>query len=387
MTTPAIADGIHALLPREQMTAPARKIRDTYARTPGAPLFQQADFYYCLERWHAEGLAEDADLTALFGYDTGGIHEIYELGICEATYCPWFETVVLEDRGDYELVRDWAGRSVLYFKGRRNGFMPEYVAHPVTDRASWEEQIRWRMDPATPERYATLEPRMASAIAAAVEGQMIRQNLTGAYMYLRSLFGPLELLYAFYDMPDVIHACMEGWLALADGVIARHQQYVTLDMLHFGEDICYNHGLLCSPEAVREFLVPYYQQLIANVRHRQLDPARHLYIDVDTDGDCRPAIPLYRETIGMEVMCPFEVASGCDVLEIGRDFPWLVLSGGMDKRVMAEGPAAIDRMVERIIPAMRARGGYIPTCDHGVPEEVSLDNYLHYRHRCLELGG
>ena len=45
---------------------------------------------------------------------------------------------------------------------------------------------------------------------------------------------------------------------------------------------------------------------------------------------------------------------------------------------------AIDRMVDRIFPAMRLRGGYIPTCDHGVPEEVSLENYLHYRKRCLE---
>jgi hypothetical protein len=44
-------------------------------------------------------------------------------------------------------------------------------------------------------------------------------------------------------------------------------------------------------------------------------------------------------------------------------------------------------MVEYILPAMRARGGYIPTCDHGVPEEVSYENYLYYRKRCVELGG
>jgi len=43
--------------------------------------------------------------------------------------------------------------------------------------------------------------------------------------------------------------------------------------------------------------------------------------------------------------------------------------------------------VERIIPVMRAQGGYIPTCDHGVPVEVSYKNYLHYRQRCVELGG
>jgi hypothetical protein len=33
------------------------------------------------------------------------------------------------------------------------------------------------------------------------------------------------------------------------------------------------------------------------------------------------------------------------------------------------------------------RGGYIPTSDHGVPEEVAFDNYMHYRKRIVELGG
>jgi len=86
-------------------------------------------------------------------------------------------------------------------------------------------------------------------------------------------------------------------------------------------------------------------------------------------------------------MDPFEVAAGCDVVAIGEKYPSLVVMGGIDKRVLARGPAAIDKMVERILPAMRARGGYIPTCDHGVPEEVSLADYRHYRKRCVELGG
>lgn len=43
-------------------------------------------------------------------------------------------------------------------------------------------------------------------------------------------------------------------------------------------------------------------------------------------------------------------------------------------------------MAENILPRMRAAGGYIPTCDHGVPVEVSYENYMHYRQRCIELG-
>ena len=31
------------------------------------------------------------------------------------------------------------------------------------------------------------------------------------------------------------------------------------------------------------------------------------------------------------------------------------------------------------------RGDYIPTCDHGVPNDVSLENYLYYRRRVCEM--
>ncbi len=88
----------------------------------------------------------------------------------------------------------------------------------------------------------------------------------------------------------------------------------------------------------------------------------------------------------MDMMSPFEVAAGCDVVALGRQYPRLVMSGGIDKRVLATTPAQIDAYLQRVLPPMRARGGYIPTCDHGVPEEVSYTNYLHYRRRCREWG-
>ena len=75
-------------------------------------------------------------------------------------------------------------------------------------------------------------------------------------MYLRSLIGPEDLLYLFYDDPDLIHDCMKTWFELADAVIARHQEQLVFDELFLGEDICYNHGALISPDMMREFLLP-----------------------------------------------------------------------------------------------------------------------------------
>ena len=381
-----MVDGVHGMVPRETMDPAAQKLRDTYAVTPGAPLYRREFGFYCLERWYDEGLPRDADLAVEFFYDPPGSIGLGQLGWCEAAFAPAFDEQVLEDRGDHEVVQDYAGRKVLYFRGRRSGFMPEYLDHPVKDERTWRDDVLWRLDPATPSRYADLDNRMAAARAQAARGLMVSQGLIGGYMYLRSLIGPGELLAMFYDQPRLIEECMEAWFRLADAIIAAHQRHVTLDEVFFAEDICYNHGPLISPAMIRRFLLPYYQQLIRNIRSRQLDPERHLYVHVDTDGFADPVIPLYRE-IGLKTMSPFEVAAGCDVVRTGREYPAMAIFGGIDKRILAATPEEIDRHVESILPAMRERGGYIPTCDHGVPEEVSLANYRHYRRRCVELGG
>jgi len=385
---PQFGDGITAMVPREKMCGSAVKLRDTYRRKSYAAFYHKTfGLWMCLDTWYEQGLGRTADLNDFFMFDEPGYHELGQLGWCESAFDPVFEERIVEDRGQHELVQDFAGREVLYFKGRRQGFMPEYVGHPVKDLKTWQEQVKWRLDPETGTRYTDLQQRMADAKAAAMKGLMIQQNLIGGYMYLRSLIGPEGVMYAFHDQPELIHDCMRTWLRLADGVIARHQQYITLDEIYLAEDICYNHGPLISPDAIKEFLFPYYQQLICNANSRQLDPNRKLYIQVDTDGNCVPIIDLYREGIGMDMLDPFEVASGCDVLQIGRDYPNLIMSGGIDKRVLAQDTDTIDRYLESILPVMRRRGGYIPTCDHGVPPEVSWENYLHYRKRCIEYGG
>jgi len=176
---------------------------------------------------------------------------------------------------------------------------------------------------------------------------------------------------------------MESWFNLADSVTAKHQEKVTLDELFLEEDICYKSGLLISPDMVREFLFPYYKQLFQNIKARNRDKSRVLHFQLDTDGWCGAAIDLYRE-VGVDYFSPFEVASGCDVVKMGADFPEIRMSGGIDKRILAKSKEAIDRHIDYIMPPMKRRGGYFPTCDHGVPEEVPFELYMHFRARIKE---
>lgn len=362
----------------------AQKIRDFYAMKSDAPIYKKEFGYYVLDRWISEGYLKpreevadyDKYLREVFGYDEPAVDNVFGLGWCEAAFLPAFPELVLEDRGEHELIQDYAGRSLLVFKNRRQGFMPEYVDHPVTDMKSFEENIKWRLNPNTENRDALSRKMLDDAISGQKRGNATVQCIIGGYMYLRSLIGPERLLYTFYDDPELIHECMKTWFELTDAVTARHQAEISFDEVFFGEDICYNSGALISPDMMKEFLLPYYSQLYENMKKR--NKGRKLHFQIDTDGYCNNVIDIYR-SIGCDFMSPFEVAAGCDVVEIAKKYPDLLMSGGIDKRILAKGGDAIKRHLDYIMPFMRKRGGYIPTCDHGVPEEVSFENYMLFR--------
>ena len=364
--------------------SPGQRMRAMYEFAPFDHLYR-TEFYIweeALVRWKFEGLPDDWDEANYFGFDGSGRSEVgLHLGWCEPPFIPAYEAKVLETNGDYEIIQDPAGRTLKVFAGRRHGFMPDYLSHLVSNMSDWEA-VAPRLDSNNPERWSGLAERArAGREEADTSGGILTQRIIGGYMYLRALIGPEGLLYMIHDQPEVIHAAMSAWLDLADVALARVQAEVEIDEVFMAEDICYNHGLLISPASVREFLLPYYGQMLTNARSRQ---KRKLHFQVDTDGDCRPAIPLYYE-VGMTAMSPFEAASGCDVVEIAQKYPELVMTGGIDKRVLAAGKDAIDSHLNHILPFMVERGGYYPTCDHGVPDDVSLENYLHYRRRACEM--
>ncbi|WP_343840120.1 uroporphyrinogen decarboxylase family protein [Faecalicatena contorta] len=387
-----MCDGIKRMLQAEKMSDGARIRRAVYEVTPDSKWIQTEFGYYSLEAWHNQGKIEgghdpweyDEYLKKQFFLEEEGQFYLNGANWEAAEFYPRFEDKVLEDRGDKEVIQDEYGRTVLVYKRSRTGYMPEYLGHPVRDIETWKTACEWRMDPSDKERYKALDKRIPLAIAGAKRGDMMVQRFCGGFMYLRSLMGPENLLYLVYDDPELIHVCMKKWLELADAVAAYHQQFVTLDELFFGEDITYNMGPLISPHMIREFLFPYYRKLIENVRSRQQDPDRTLYLHLDTDGKIESVIPLYQE-LGFQVFSPFEVASGSDVREIGKKYPNIVITGGIDKRMFSKSKEEMHAYLDQVLPVMKKRGGYIPTCDHGVPEEADFDNYVSYRRRCYEM--
>ncbi len=99
---------------------------------------------------------------------------------------------------------------------------------------------------------------------------------------------------------------------------------------------------------------------------------------VDTDGDMNLLIPLFVDA-GVNWLWPFEVQSGMDVVKVREEYPdEFMIWGGMDKRALALDKDAIRREVERVLPPMLEKGGYIPGIDHNVPPDVPLENFQFY---------
>ena len=357
-----------------------------FDRMPRLPFgfFQQT-----WDRWRAEGLPEEAahygpKFREYFGFDPSvWLGQGPNLGWCEAPLEPAYEEKTLRIENGHEIVQDATGRVKAYPVGTRQQVMPTYLKHAVASRADWEEDIKPRLDVETPGRWEGFDEAMSEQrdIVARAEG-LRSAGCVGGYMYLRSLIGPVDLCYKFYDEPDLIHDMMVNWRDFNLTALKRSQAAGgPFYRLFLGEDICYKSGPLISPEMMREFLTPYYRALYDELQAGQ---SEFLHFEIDTDGDCREVIDVYKE-MGVDAMNPFEVAAGCDVVEIGRRHPKLIMRGGIDKRVLAKGPDAIDAMLERILPAMVKRGRYIPCCDHAVPEDVSLANFMHYRKRVMAM--
>ena len=105
---------------------------------------------------------------------------------------------------------------------------------------------------------------------------------------------------------------------------------------------------------------------------------------VDSDGDVTRAVPWFRGA-GVEGILPLERQSGVDVAAIRREYPDFLMIGGFDKMCMFEGPDAVRREFERLLPVIRS-GRYLPAMDHQTPPGTTLETYRAYARMLREYG-
>lgn len=328
------------------------------------------------QRWLSEGWDGDTDIFRLDPSPYFPVSLVDLVGI-DVPISPQFDVKIIREDEHFVYQQTSAGAIEKFLRGKKRNdeAMPQYWQNPVSCRADWNDKIKPRLNPDTPERWRRLNLAEEASVAIGDGVKLYEASAIGAYMYLRALLGPEEVLYAFYDDPDLIHDMMRTWLHLLKTCLLRIQVKVPFFKLLFGEDIAYKNGLLISPAMIDEFLKPYYLDLLHALKLGQADP---IHFEIDSDGNMDEFLPVYMQ-MGFTAFRPFEIAAHNDLVTIGRQYPGIVMCGGIDKRILGDSKDAIKTYLESIMPFFTKRGGFIPTCDHSVPSTVPFANYVYYR--------
>jgi hypothetical protein len=352
-----------------------------------APIIDFGFWEETLPVWYEQGLPREIYFTgdscnheSFFGMDFG-LDQVSRSTGLTVDLQPEFEEKVIEDHGDHIIFQQADGVRVL--KRKFMSSIPQPQSHLLTDRDSWQKYFKPRLDPTTPSRFPPDWAARVAAWKAPNHDEVIALRGGSLYGKLRNWMGVENLSYALYDDPvwfeemvSTVADCVIGVLemALASGV--------QFDGCGMWEDMAYRGGPLLSPSHFKKYLSPHYRRITELLHKYNVD-----VVWLDCDGKIDDLIPLWLEA-GVNCMFPVEVGVwGADPLkfrqEYGRE---LLMMGGFDKHILQGSQAGIEAEVYRLLPLVE-EGGYLGFCDHRVPPDVPLKNYLFYLETVRQVWG
>ncbi len=322
--------------------------------------------------WYEQGLPRDVHLHTFLGFDRLREQVDVSFGLL-----PGFTPETLEETAEYRVVRRGDGVVCKEFVGSHSFRMPQWLRFPLQTRRDWEEEFVPRLNPHSPARYPLYWAEQVRTYARRDYPLTIRMG--SIFGWLRNWMGLEGIAQALYDDPGWVQEMMDYLAAYCMATGQRALEDVQLDYVLLWEDMAYKAGPLISPRMFRQFMLEPYKKLTSFIRDHGID-----LIIVDSDGDSESLLPLWIEG-GVNGFYPMERAAGMDPVHLRQRFGrQLRLLGGIDKRAMISGPAAIDAELAHVA-SLLAEGGYLPWCDHHVPPDVPLAHYLYYIRRMKEL--
>jgi uroporphyrinogen decarboxylase len=300
---------------------------------------------------------------------------------------PTFEEQVLEHKDGHYILQDWMGAiteisdefDYTYIRAPRDFVTRKWHRFPVQSRKDWEERMKWRFSPKDPRRFPPDFEERCARLRDRDYPLIIGFN--GPFWQLREFVGFEGLCALLLEQPDFVREMANYWKDFCSEVLQAILNRVVPDMLIFSEDMAFKEHPMISPEMTREFCGPCYRQWTEQGRAAGLE-----LFSIDSDGRIDALIPVWMDC-GVNCVEPIEVAAGNDVVAMRAAFgKRLAFRGSVDKRAMAAGGATLDAELERVRPVVES-GGFIPSCDHGVPSDVSWPNYQDYAMKLAGMTG
>lgn len=309
-----------------------------YGKPDRVPYLEEGLRDDVLERWHAQGLPQDADLAQLFHLDA--------------------RERIPANFGPMPGVQRWP-TCMAEVEALRPHFNPDT---PGRLPADWDDRVAaWRT------REHILEMPLHQGLFLSL----------GVNDWARLE----EMLYQIMDAPEVVRGILELYGDLVSGLAERILRDVQVEFATFSEPIGGNDRPLVSPQVYEDVVLPGYARIVETLRRNGVGTIVFL-----TYANARVLLPAVVRA-GFNCLWACETEAGAmDYREIRREFGRdLRLIGGIDLDALLRGKAAIRQEMEAKLPPLLADGGYIPLADGRVRVTVPYENYVHYREMLEEL--
>jgi len=345
-----------------------------------------------LAAWHAQGLPEGVGwydyLVDLLGIEKEVARPRVDLGV-SFIMIPTFEEHVIEHTDGHYIVQDWMGAiteisdtyDYTYIRSAKDFVTRKWHSFPVKTRRDWEEKIRWRYDPAAPGRFP--DDFEARCTVLRERDTVLTIAFSGAFWQLREWCGMEGLCLLMADEPRFVEEMEAFWTDFVLRTLEPILRLAPPDHVIVNEDMAYKLHSMISPAMVRRFLVPAWQQWIAAIKAASPDTV----VEMDSDGYNAELLPLWIEA-GFDAVSPMEVAAGNDIVAYRHQYgDQIAFRGGIDKRALARGGTTMRAELDRVVSPLLATGGYIPSCDHGVPPDIAWPDFVDYTRQLAKMTG
>ena len=321
-----------------------------------------------LRRWRREGMPAGIDWTDHFGID--------KLGCIGADISPRYEVKVLEDTPRYQIVTTPWGVTLKNFKEEDS--TPQFLDYKVMDEESWAD-AKARMIP-TEDRidWAFLKENYPKWRA---EGRWIRAGFWFGFDVTHSwMMGTENLLFAMMEEPELVKDMFDTYLSCCTALFQKiWDAGYRFDEISWPDDMGYKGTTFFSPAMYRQLLKPFHKRAVDWAHEKGI------YAHLHSCGNIMTLVPDLME-IGLDALNPLEVKAGMEPLLLKERYgDRLTLHGGINA-VLWDDADAIIAEIDRLVPKLKERGGYIFSSDHSIPNSVSLENMKKIVARVKEAG-
>lgn len=222
-------------------------------------------------------------------------------------------------------------------------------------------------DPHAPERYKTLEARLAEHSGK----KAVVLHLNDVFSIPSRLMVFEEFLMSIVSEPKLVEGLIdisvETNLAMAKEAVQRGVKFV-----YTGDDYAYVNGPLMSPDTFRELFYPRLKRVMQG--YKELG----LYVIKHTDGFIMPLIDMIIDS-GIDCLDPIDPIAGMDLSLVKEKYgSQVAIKGNVDcSHTLTFG--TVDETIEeskKCIQIGSIGGGYIFSSSNSIHSSVKPDNYV-----------